>query len=327
MNCPNFKFKAEIIDTNTPFGNNDMFEVYTSIIDNKIYIASPNYKENYLDIYSLLDNKKITSLKDNNKSFDSVRYFVNYRNKKEYLVTGMNYDKINIWDITDNYKIKYKIDDDSCILIFIDNDQDYIITGTKYASKNKINSTKIYSFNNCSFIRYIENTNQEHIEYLLPWLNKKDQKYYIIQLAKDIILINDLKGQLYANLSNYEFGKYYTGFLYSKDNKDYLCVSSEEEKNSIIEIWDLDNKNMTKVFDLLSKFYISNIISWNERYILICDCDNKCIKVFDLENEKVISLIKGEEKYIKSIKKLNHPTYGKSILTADKNNRIKLWVL
>ena len=70
MNCPNFKFKAEIIDTNIPFGenDNDMFEVYTSIKDNKIYIASPNYKENHLDIYSLLDNKKITSLKDNNRT-------------------------------------------------------------------------------------------------------------------------------------------------------------------------------------------------------------------------------------------------------------------
>lgn len=45
-----------------------MFEVYTSIKDNKIYIASPNYKENHLDIYSLLDNKKITSLKDNNRT-------------------------------------------------------------------------------------------------------------------------------------------------------------------------------------------------------------------------------------------------------------------
>lgn len=282
MNCPNFKFKAEIIDTNIPFGenNNDMFEVYTSIKDNKIYIASPNYKENHLDIYSLLDNKKITSLKDNNRTIKSVWYFVNYRNKKEYLVSGVNYDKINIWDITDDYKINYKIEDDSCILIFIDNDQDYIITITKYGSKHDINSTKIYSFNNCSFIRYIENTKKEHIQYLLPWLNKKDNKYYIIQLARDKIIINDLKGQLYANLSNYEFGKYYTRFLYSKDNKDYLCVSSEEEKNSIIEIWDLDNKSITKVFDLLTKFSIGNIFSCNEKYILICDLKNKYINIW-----------------------------------------------
>lgn len=49
--------------------------------------------------------------------------------------------------------------------------------------------------------------------------------------------------------------------------------------------------------------------------------------IFDLENKKVISLIKGEEKCIRSIKKLNHPTYGKSILTADEDNRIKLWIL
>ena len=48
---PNFKYKELIINTNTPYGANDMFEIYTSLKDNRIYIASPNNKKKVLDIY------------------------------------------------------------------------------------------------------------------------------------------------------------------------------------------------------------------------------------------------------------------------------------
>ena len=44
---PNFKYKELIINTNTPYGANDMFEIYTSLKDNRIYIASPNNKKRF----------------------------------------------------------------------------------------------------------------------------------------------------------------------------------------------------------------------------------------------------------------------------------------
>ena len=91
---------------------------------------------------------------------------------------------------------------------------------------------------------------------------------------------------------------YNSGFIYNKDNFDYLCVSSNDINGiDSIEIWDLLNKNLFKVFKMIDSIIIC-VIRWNNRYILICDIRDKCLKVFDLKNEKVISKIKEGEKYI-----------------------------
>lgn len=287
------------------------------------YILHLQIIKKKFQIYTLLEHKKIISLKSNNE-FAGVRYFANYRNNKEYLVSGYKDNDLIIWDITDNYKDKYKIKEVRIsLLIFTNNNQDYIITNAGFSGSY----TKIYSFNDCSYITNINNKKFIQVEYLLPWLNKNDNQYYIIQLAYfNGIFINDLlKGKLYANLANQEYGNYNTGFIYNKDNKDYLCVSSKYNSiNSDIEIWDLYNKNLSKVFLLKGYFDITTIMRWKDKYILICDFHNKCFKVFDLENEKVISIFK-DKNCIRCIKKLYHPIYGESILTADESNAIKLW--
>ena len=107
---PNFKYKSVIINTNYNWGNNDMFEIYTSYKDNKLYIASPNNESNKLDIFSLLDNKIIISLKNkkNNKNI-SVKYFFNKKNYNEYLVSIDEWSSSYVWDISNNYQLKYRI--------------------------------------------------------------------------------------------------------------------------------------------------------------------------------------------------------------------------
>ena len=326
---PNFKYKSDIISTNFRWGNNDMFEIYTSYKDNKLYIASPNIESNNLDIFSLLDNKIIISLKNkkNNKS-TSVKYFFNNKNYNEYLVSIDEWKNVYVWDISNNYQLKHKIeyDCDNCILIFLENNNDYIITSQRARALYESTSTKLYSFNDCKFIHYIDKTNEEQINYLLYWYNKIDNKNYIIQLAQGKILINNfLENKLYIELMLYKsnmYNEYFTGFIYSKNNIDYLCTSSAGQ----IEIWDLFNKNLFKIFKNIGSD-ITCIIRWNYKYILICDRYRDYLKVFDLKNEKVISNIKVGKESIKYVKKFYHPFYGESILTANSINQIKLWII
>ena len=213
-----------------------------------------------------------------------------------------NWESAYILDITHNYQFKYKFEFDcsSCILLFLENNNDYIICASQENCTCHIGlSTQLYSFNDCSFIHYIGKTNKEQIEYLLYWYNKKDNINYIIQLAFGKIIINDFLGdKLYTELVNNENSDYNSGFIYNKDNIDYLCVSSNDINGiDSIEIWDLLNKNLFKVFKMIDSIIIC-VIRWNNRYILICDIRDKCLKVFDLKNEKVISKIKEGEKYI-----------------------------
>jgi len=326
----NLKYKYDITNANDGgAGINDIFEVFISYKDNKEYIISPNYNNHNLDIFTLLDNKKIKSLNGHTKNIKSVRYFINNKDYNEYLISADNNKIVIIWDITNNYNIKYKINtkDDyifSCILVFPHNNNDnFIITSSiSESNDNDSSATKIYSLNYGNFIKYINGSNNIDVSYLLSWYNKKNNNYYIIQLTNKKIIINNLlEDELYSELINEPEADHYSGFIYNIDNNDYLCSSSE---NGYINIWDLYNKIIFKVISI-NNCCLYHIIQWNNKYIIVADFYNKCFKVINLENEKIKDIEKQHADGVKCIKKIYHPKYGESLLSADKDKTIKLW--
>ena len=88
--------------------------------------------------------------------------------------------------------------------------------------------------------------------------------------------------------------EHFSGFIYNKDNNDYLCSSSE---NGYINIWDLYNKKIFKRINT-NKCKLAHIIRWNNKYIIVADVNNKSFKIIDLEENKVISNM-GEYTVIK----------------------------
>ena len=106
----NLKYQYDITKTNTPYGVNDIFEVFISYKDNKEYIISPNINNHNLDVFKLLDNKKIISLNGHEKNVKIIRYFINNKDYNEYLISADKNKIVIILDITNNYNIKYNID-------------------------------------------------------------------------------------------------------------------------------------------------------------------------------------------------------------------------
>ena len=328
----NLKYKLDITTTNTDYGWNDIFEIYISYIDNKEYLVSPNTNNFNLDIFELINNQKINSLQGHKNHIRTIRYFINNKNKNEYLISADDNKIVIIWDITNNYNIKYNIDTKyggsiySCLLIFPNNmNDDYIITSSYNKSKNNEDSaTKIYSFNDCKFIKYINNTNNNSIYYLLSWYNKKNNKYYIIQFSYKKILINNLlEDELYSELSNEPETNHFSGFIYYKDNNDYLCSSSG---NGYINIWDLYNKKIFKVINT-NGCKLAHIIEWNNKYIIVADYNNKLFKIIDIDNNSIHDIKIEHKDNLACIKKINHPIYGESLLSAGNDKIIKLWTI
>jgi hypothetical protein len=101
---PNIKFVADII--NNKNGSN-IFDVFISFKDSKEYIVTIN--TNYLNIFSLLDYKKIVTLKGHNAIISKVKYFINNNNYNEYLISTDYKFKILVWDITNNFNIIQQI--------------------------------------------------------------------------------------------------------------------------------------------------------------------------------------------------------------------------
>ena len=224
-----------------------------------------------------------------------MRYFINNKNFNEYLISADNDKVVIIWDITNNYNIKHKIQINnfgkiwSCLLIFPHNIKDNFII---ISNDNIRESTKIYSFDEGCFLKNIKNNEgRYYMCYLLSWYNKKDDQYYIIQLGKGIILINYLLDDKiffkYLNKDNDDF--YISGFIF-KDNKDFLYCS---KSNGYVEIFDLNNKMLSNCIDISCKNnWLQYMIAWNQNFLIIADAYNNCFKIVDLRIKKVISIIK-----------------------------------
>ena len=331
----NLKYKLDITNNNCKSGWNDIFEIFISYKDNKEYLISPNKNNFNLEIFTLLDNKIILSFEAHKNKIFTIRYFINKNSSSEYLISGDDNKIVIIWDITNNYNIKYQIDTKyghdndiySCLLIFPHNiDDNYIITSTFDKSDDiDKSSTKICSLNNGKFIKYINNTNNNSIFYLLSWYNKKNNKYYIIQFSFEKIIINNLiEDELYSELKQEPESDHLSGFIYERENNDYLCSSSD---NGYINIWDLYNKKIFKVINI-DKCNLAHIIEWNNKYIIVADYNNKSFKIIDLEENKMICDINGQHTgQLACIKKIYHPIYGESLLSAAVDNTIKLWII
>ena len=337
----NLKFKEDIITNNICWGWNDIFEVFISFQDNKEYLVSQNEKNYNIDIYGLIDNQLIKSLKGHKNKINSLRYFINDKNKNEYLVSGSSDKRVIIWDISNNYKLKYSIntkyghDIYSCLLIFPNNTyNNYIVTSSFNNSGNNENSaTKIYLLNDeYKFIKYINKTNTKRIYYLLSWYNKKNNKYYIIQFTEGEIMINNLlEDELYSELIHEPEADHYYGFIYNEENNDYLCSSS---RNGFINIWDLFNKNIFKIIKVdvngilsFHKNFLTHIIEWNKKYFITTDYKKKLIIIIDIKNELITDIKTTHEDQLRSIKKIKHPIYGESLLSAADDKTIKLWTI
>ena len=235
----NLKYKLNITESNEFLGVNDLFEVFICNNDHKEYVVSKNINNYNLDIYTLLDNKKLLSLQGHKNKITSIRYFIDNISNYEYLISADINGIVILWDIINNYKIKYQININyniysdiglviySCLLTFDENIEDnYIITSLNNISEDiKKSATKIYSLQNGEFIKCIDNSNKIKILYLLPWYDKKNNQHYIIQFGSESIVINSLlKNELYSEFVQKPEGLHYSGFIYRKDDNEYLLI-------------------------------------------------------------------------------------------------------
>ena len=226
------KFKLNINTTNDSFGRNDIFEVFISVKDLKGYLISKNNNYN-LDIYRLEDNTLIKSIKHHTNHITIVRYFLDSNSNKEYLLTADENKFVTLWDIQDEFKIIYDIKPGysgkiySSLLVFGINEKNYLLT----CSTGSSDYTKKYNFESGKFIENINKTNNNYTYYLLYWFNKKNNEHYIIIYFFTLIeccdgkvsILNLIKDEIYAQLKAPKEYRNFSGFIYTKNEIDYLC--------------------------------------------------------------------------------------------------------
>ena len=346
---PIFKYHSDILHTNDGNFLNNKFEAYYSYRDKKLYLVSPNHFNYQLYIFNLNYNRIIKKLKGHSFFITSIKYFFNQLNKKEYLLSSDRNKWVILWDINNNFDKKVIINTKykynyiySCLILFNisnnynnyclnisnnksiqieDNINSYIIISSNNLANNNENkeSTNIYLLDNGSFIKTSYNNNTNN---LLSWLNKKDNKEFVIELCSDkIIIYNIFDKDIYYEFKN--GNNYMSGFIKS-ENEDFLYSNSIEK---YIYIYNLNQKILVKTINV-EGWSLYKIIEWDERYLIIIDSYKKVLKIIDIKQGKVISCLSNIHSVgITSLKKITHPVYGESLLTCGKDNKIKLWIL
>ena len=236
-----------------------------------------------------------------------------------------------IWDINNDFKIKYKIKTKefvifSSIIFFIKNKNDFIITSNSYQSENEISSfSKIYSLSNGKHIKNLKSTNSNKTYYIIPWHDYKNNIYYEIEccLGK-ISIINILSNNIYyIFVSSYDQEAFSCGFVYLENGYQFLCTASVHGE---IKFWDLENKKLAKKF-FNRDYNLLSMIHFCDNYIIFADSNKeRAFKILEMNNLKLISKIGGKHTSpILCIKEIEYSEYGKCIITSGTDKSIIIW--
>ena len=322
------KNKFDILKTNNIYFI-DEFAVYISITDKKEYLASGNNTNYNIDIYDIRNNLFFTSLKAHNNGTPTIRYFLNKKKNKEYLISADFLKTIIVWDIGNYYNIALKIENTeykgsilSTILLFdikiMENDyNDYLITSSDDENEDY---SKVFSFKDGSFIKNISNTNKNTSYYLLPW--EYNYNYYIIELCLNKISINNLlTDENYAELVSNPESSHFGGFIY---DEKFLCCSSE---NGQIRIWNLDKKCLIKKIEKTGGCFFE-IIPWNEKYVISANYKNNSFDIFDIEKGELVKQVSSSHTAgVRAVKKIYLANYGECLITSGHDSIVKMWTL
>ena len=340
---PNFLFQENIItNCHCTYGLNESFDVFKSITNNKTYIIISNKQTNNIEIIDIIKKKIIKSIEGNNSRIIFIKYYLNPRNNIEYLITADLKGIIKIINISDNYNIISNIISPknfqntwnfiNCALIFniqINSQKLDIILVSSRARYEEEYPTKIYNISNGQFLKDISNTKTNKTRFIIPWYNESNKLYYLIEFCEDLlIVVNILLNEIYAKLDEEKYNSYSSGFVYKKDNIDYLYAANS---CSEIRIWNLIDKELINIIKISNKFNnirLYGLLIWNEKYLIVNDDTNKAIRIIDLGQNKVVGFINNRHKdSVRCVKRINLPEYGECLLTAGDDNIIKLWYI
>ena len=99
----------------------------------------------------------------------------------------------------------------------------------------------------------------------------------------------------------------------------------ESSGDGSIRIWNFHSADLLDHI-IVSKKRLFGIILWNDEYLFV-GCEDKSIKLLELESGDIINNLIGKNKAVLTIKKLFHPKYGKCLISQGiKDNQIKLWI-
>ena len=306
--------------------SDNSFIVFKSI-DNIIYIIYSNEFKSII-CFDLEQTKKTCEIRNAHTEYiNSFNYFYDIKNKKDIVMSVSCLDNniklwdANIWECILNLK---KVNDIGMIFsacFIYDKRQDYkFIVSSNYVLFFNSGPIKIFDFNGTKIKEL--NDSEKDVCFIDTYYEQKSSINYIISGNNDSVYSYDF-------VHNKLYNKYD-----DNDNKNHRNIIIKEYQNTVkliescddgnIRIWNFHNAillNKIKVNDNP----LNGICLWENDYLFV-GCRENPIKLVNLKNGKIVISLKGHYSNISTIKKINHPLYGKCLLSQGwLKDQIKIW--
>ena len=334
---PNFRFQEAITTKSDCLSGTHQFDCFQDkngdviLISPYFDIARAIEMDHHISLINLKNNEVIRKLEAHKDRVTTVRHFKDPETKNDYFISADKKYKIVVWDLSNNCEklleteVKYEGFIYSCLLIFI-NKKMYAVVSS--LGSNSI--TRVIDVANKDNVKEISDSKELIVYYLAHWVNEdapdSDSKHVIIQCAKNKILFSEFpKNHTYHKIeTDDKFPYIQAGIVFKNKGKDMFAASITYGKVLIV---DLALKTTVKEI-LMDDVHLYSFVRWNDHYLLLNDCLQKRIIVFDmLDDYKIKSkVLCPEMNFERYIKKIVHPKYGESILSVGIDWTVKLFV-
>ena len=343
---PYFTFIENIYtECDSDYGLNESFDIFKSELNANNYLIVANKNNNNIDIINIESNKLIKSIKNNPSKFIYIKYFQKIETKKNYLITINIKNAINIYEFSEENNFE-RINLLLTIITKKEFNNTFNFINSTLIFNIKINSklfdillvssrarymeeypTLIYNIKNGQELKEISHTKKNMTRFMIPWYNKNDDNYYLIELCEELlIVINILYNNIYAKLDEEKFKSFNTGFVHELNDIDFLFVA---DSCGQIQVFNLFSKEICFKIDVRknkSNIRLYGLILWNYNYLIVNDDNNKSIIVIDLKNKYIIGSTYNEHNdSVRCIKRIRHKKYGECLITGGDDHFIKLF--
>ena len=316
--------KDLVIDSFAKYWIDNTYCVFNSK-ENILYLVYSN-EINSIISYDIIESKKINEIKNaHSDPITGFRHYFDQSNKKDLIISiSSDANSLKLWDIQNLYCLfnidnVYKKGYLYSATLFSDNYNNCIVTcnGSFFEYKIKVFNfeiNEVKEINDSIFSAYFIDIYYDNI------INK----FYILTGNNGFVTSYDYKeNKLYYKYGSND-GKFHDSIVINDKEKIIKLIDSS--CSGEIKIFNFHSGNLLNIIKI-SEEWIKGICLWNNDYLFVA-CQDKSIKLLDLEKKRIIKNLYGHKDYVLTLKIIRHPRYGECLLSQGAySDPIKIWII